>query len=127
MKRKQFSKEFREKLWVDYNKRCAYCGEEIELKDMQVDHISSVYVNEVYKTGMDINQEENLLPACRMCNYYKQTNTIDQFRKNLTDMLMRNVRRPFDYRLAIKYGLVQETGKENIKFYFEALNERKDE
>ena len=33
MRRKQFSKKFREKLWLDYNKRCAYCGEEIELKD----------------------------------------------------------------------------------------------
>lgn len=123
MKRKQFSKEFRENLWLQYNRRCAYCGEEIELKDMQIDHISSVYVNELYKTGMDVNQEENLLPACRMCNYYKQTNTIDGFRNNLTNMLMRNVRRPFDYRLAVKYGLVQETGKENIKFYFETLKD----
>ena len=31
---------------------------------------------------------------------------------------MRNVRRPFDYRLAVKYGLVVEDIKP-IKFYFE--------
>lgn len=123
MRRKQFSKKFREKLWLDYNKRCAYCGEEIELKDMQIDHISSVYFNELYNTDIDVNQEENLLPACRACNYYKGTNTIEEFRNNLTNMLMRNVRIPFDYRLAIKYELVQETGKENIKFYFETLKD----
>lgn len=123
MRRKQFSKKFREKLWLNYNKRCAYCGEEIELKDMQIDHISSVYFNELYNTDIDVNQEENLLPACRMCNYYKGTNTVEEFRSNLTNMLMRNVRIPFDYRLAIKYGLVQETGKENIKFYFETVKD----
>lgn len=123
MRRKQFSKKFREKLWLDYNKRCAYCGEEIELKDMQIDHISSVYFNELYNTDIDVNQEENLLPACRSCNYYKGTNTVEEFRNNLTNMLMRNVRIPFDYRLAIKYGLVQETGKENIKFYFETMKD----
>lgn len=53
-----------------------------------------------------------------MCNYYKGVYTIEQFRDNLKDTLMRNVRLPFDYRLALKYGLVKEDIKP-VEFYFE--------
>ena len=36
---KKMSKIDRQKVWEKYNGRCAYCGKEIALKDMQVDHI----------------------------------------------------------------------------------------
>lgn len=61
---------------------------------------------------------DNLNPSCRMCNYYKRMNDLETFRNNLSDMLMRNVRRPFDYRLALKYGLVKEN-VQKVKFYYE--------
>ena len=32
-------------LYNRYNQRCAYCGCNLEYKDMQVDHIKSVYSN----------------------------------------------------------------------------------
>lgn len=85
---------------------------------MQVDHIDSVYAAEWINHKAVDNSIDNLMPSCRQCNYYKSTSTIEQFRANLQDMLMRNVRRPFDYRLALKYGLVKEDIKP-IKFYFE--------
>jgi len=34
-----FLKQKRIEIYSKYNGRCAYCGEEIQLKDMQVDHI----------------------------------------------------------------------------------------
>jgi hypothetical protein len=84
---------------------------------MQVDHIESVWLSEWHNKNHD-NSLDNLMPACRMCNYYKGVYTIEQFRNNLKDTLMRNVRLPFDYRLALKYGLVKEDVKP-VEFYFE--------
>lgn len=117
--RKPIPKSIRELVYQKYEGHCAYCGCQLEYKDMQIDHIDSVYRAETQGRSVDDNIK-NYMPSCRMCNYYKHTNTIDEFRKNLTELLMPNVRRPFDYRLAVKYGLVVEDVKP-IKFYFEQV------
>lgn len=36
-----FNKLVREKVYQKYNGHCAYCGCELQYKDMQVDHIES--------------------------------------------------------------------------------------
>ena len=111
MKRKPIPKSVRLKVYEKYNGHCAYCGCELELKDMQVDHIESVYW---YNGANDI---ENYNPACRMCNFYKSTMPIEDFRKQLGKLTSR-LEKTFIYRLAKKYGLIQEVEKP-IKFYFE--------
>lgn len=117
MKRKPIPKKVREDVYNKYGGHCAYCGCELDIKDMQVDHIESVYLAEL--KNKEINDSiDNFMPSCRMCNYYKSTYTIEQFREKLTTMLMRNVRLPFDYRLALKYGLVKEDVKP-VVFYYE--------
>jgi len=90
---------------------------------MQVDHIKSIYPNVDYKPIMtidEINSIDNLLPACRQCNFYKSTETLEMFRRSITDTLMKNLQKTFQYRLALKYGLIIENIKP-IKFYFEHL------
>ena len=105
------SKKIREEVYRKYDGHCAYCGREIAYKDMQVDHVISVY-------GKDgSNDLDNLMPTCRMCNFYKSTFTLEEFRKQL-ETLHERLRKPFIYRLALKYGLVEENRKK-IKFYFE--------
>lgn len=117
MRRKPIPKKIREEVYNKCNGHCGYCGCELDIKDMQVDHIESVYLAEL--KGKEVNDnKDNYMPSCRMCNYYKSTSTIEQFREKLTTMLMRNVRLPFDYRLALKYGLVKEDVKP-VEFYFE--------
>ena len=117
MKRKPIPKKIREQVYNKYGGHCAYCGCPLEYKDMQVDHIESVYTSSLLKKEVN-DSIENYMPSCRMCNFYKSTSTIEQFRNNLQNMLMRNVRLPFDYRLALKYGLIKEDIKPII-FYFE--------
>lgn len=112
-KRKHISKSTRLKVYEKYNGHCAYCGCELALKEMQVDHIQSVYW---YDGANDI---ENYNPACRMCNFYKSTMTIEDFRKQLGKLLSR-LEKVFIFRLAKKYGLIKET-QEPIKFYFEGV------
>lgn len=111
MKRQSISKKVREQVYQKCNGHCAYCGCELEYKDMQVDHLKSVYW---YNGTNDI---DNLLPSCRMCNFYKSTFTLDEFRKNL-ESLHERLRKPFIYRLALKYRLIAEH-KDKVVFYFE--------
>ena len=119
------SKETRKLVYDKYKGHCAYCGCEIEIKDMQVDHIvPKCRNNEMwYKGKIGTDEISNLNPSCRMCNYYKGMGSLEQFREKLSTMLITNVRRPFDYRLALKYGLVKED-IHSIKFYFEKKEEQ---
>lgn len=110
-KRKHISKSTRLKVYEKYNGHCAYCGCELALKEMQVDHIQSVYW---YDGANDI---ENYNPACRMCNFYKSTMTVEDFRGQLGKLTSR-LEKTFIYRLAKKYGVIQEVEKP-IVFYFE--------
>lgn len=125
MSRKPISKNMRLQIWEKYNHHCAYCGCDLKYEEMQVDHIESVYISSMKNQCKDTQNDEidNLMPSCRMCNYYKSVGGIESFRRNLQETLMRNVRRPFDYRLAVKYGLVVEEVKP-IKFYFEQFKEK---
>ena len=57
-----------------------------------------------------------------MCNFYKGMYSIDIFRGNLKDALVRNVQRTFNFRLAERYGMV-EVKEWDGKFYYEKRDE----
>lgn len=114
VKRKAIPKKIRKKVYEKYNGHCAYCGCEMELGEMQVDHMESLYW---YGGADDLN---NYMPACRACNFYKSTFPLEEFRENLKTIPER-LEKEFIYRLSKKYGIVQETDKP-VKFYFEKVN-----
>lgn len=116
--RKPISKETRQLVYNKCNGHCAYCGCELEYKDMQVDHVIAVG-----RGGS--NDIDNLLPACRQCNYDKHKKTIEGFRKRISKELYKSLERVFVYRLAKKYNLVKEEPRV-IKFYFEQLQDETD-
>ena len=123
-KHKAIPKKTRIALYEKYNHKCAYCGCDLEYKDMQVDHVKSVYANTDFKQTMteeEMYSEENFLPSCRQCNFYKSTMSLEDFRKRIRITMMDNLRKNFGYRLALKYGLIEECPKD-IVFYFETLN-----
>ena len=117
----------RKMVYEKYAHHCAYCGCELEYKDMQVDHVESVYIHNDYhreKTLDELNEVENLMPSCRQCNFYKSSGDIEFLRRRIEDELVRNMRKPFDYRLALKYGLIEEH-IEPVRFYFEKIEIKK--
>lgn len=121
-KRKRITAAQRMEVWQKYNGHCAYCGCEITLEKMQVDHMESIYRHEKdYIAGNTeyMDKIENYMPACRMCNFYKMTYTLEQFRQRLQTMTER-LEKQFIYRLAKKYGIVREQEK-GITFYFETV------
>lgn len=124
---KPISKAKRIEVWNKYNQHCAYCGCKLEYKDMQVDHIDSVYTHCDYKkekTLSEINEPDNLMPSCKQCNFYKSTFSLEDFRNRLTNVMMKNLQKTFQYRLALKYGLVKETINP-VEFYFEKVEKGK--
>jgi len=130
-------KHVREKVYNKFNGRCAYCGHEIEYKDMQVDHVMckanfEMYIKNNYKipdflTHLKIDQVnhiDNLFPSCRYCNKRKDTFSLETFRSELQEQLNRTNKYCATYRMAKRYGQVQET-PEPIMFYFEKVNNLK--
>ena len=117
--RKAISKAMRQQVYDSLNGHCGYCGCKITIKEMQVDHIEAVYLHEKeLKAGkaQEINSIGNYMPACRACNFYKSTMSVEKFRKQL-ETLPERLEKVFIYRLAKKYGIVKENcGK--VKFYF---------
>lgn len=99
-KRKKLSKEDREKLYNEYDGYCAYCGEKIDIGDMQVDHIIPLK-----KGGED--ELWNMICSCRSCNHYKSTLTLEQFREQLKQIPQRLIRDSATFRIALRFGLVK--------------------
>ena len=120
----------RDKVWKKYDCKCAYCGEDLEYKAMQVDHIipGSNYVSQVlnkvyvpkfltHLTVNDLNHFDNLNPTCRQCNFYKSCDNIESFRTHLKDIHVR-IMKPFISRLGAKYAIIT-INEWDGKFYFE--------
>lgn len=112
IKRKQFNAKERKQVYDKCNGHCAYCGCELDIKDMQIDHVKSLYWHD------GTNEMENLLPSCRSCNHYKGTSTLEQFRANLERMPQVLMRDNVTYRIATRYGLVIPN-QNKVVFYFE--------
>ena len=85
-KRKTIPKSVRQQVYDSMKGHCGYCGCNITYKEMQVDHIEAVYLHEEELNAgeaQQINSIENYMPACRSCNFYKSTMSVEKFRKQL--------------------------------------------
>lgn len=109
------SKSKREAVYAKFGGRCAYCGKEIDYKDMQVDHFLPLRAWGIEDAGTD--DLKNLMPACRMCNHYKRANTLETFRRYIAE-IPRKLRDNYIYKIGVAYGNVIENEKP-IEFYFE--------
>lgn len=128
------NKKIRLKVYEKCNKKCGYCGDDIELKNMQVDHIipKAFYISHIKNKNKipkflehlgenDVDNLDNLLPTCRSCNKWKSANHLELFRSELSEQINRLNKYNSNYRIAKKYGLIKEIEK-NIQFYFENIN-----
>jgi 5-methylcytosine-specific restriction endonuclease McrA len=120
--------ELRQKIWLKYNKHCAYCGKILEYKDMQVDHMISKYAVEMYRypervfgSNFKIDCFDNLMPSCRRCNHYKRGDDLEGFRKSMVTLHER-IQNQYIMKVAIDYGILHIKPFNGI-FYFELLKE----
>jgi len=116
MSRKYVPYYIRIQVYEKYNGHCAYCGKEIEYKDMQIDHKLPVRCSYEDK----VNEFENLMPSCRRCNHYKRSNLLNNYRwllKTITKRLMKN----YLFKVALDYGII-EIKEWDGRFYFEKID-----
>jgi len=67
---------------------------------------------------------ENLTPACPSCNIQKNSYSLEHFRENIENYIRSLNRDSVQYKVAKRYGLVQETGFKVI-FFFEKVKQDK--
>jgi len=102
---------------------CAYCGCEITIQQMQADHVIPMEFYDAYKTaGTDLDTLDNMLPACRSCNNYKSTLTLEKFRTAIERWPEVLARGSVTYRNAVRFGLVTPNPHPAV-FYFERSGE----
>ena len=112
-KRRKLSKTERLQVYDKCNHRCAYCGRDIEYKDMQVDHAKPLRIG-----GAD--ELSNMLPACRSCNHYKATLDVEGFRKYIEGIPSRLDRDSIPFTVGKRFGVVEDNRKK-VAFWFEEL------
>ena len=117
----------RKQVYEKCNSHCAYCGKEIKIKQMQVDHIipQSRFHQFANKVDYDADDIQNLNPACRVCNYWKHNFTVKEFRYEISMQTKRLTRDSGKFRFALKYRVVEITNSP-IVFYFERIVNEKD-
>jgi len=114
----------REEVYNKCDGHCGYCGKEITIKQMQVDHMKPLYRNdkvttlEVWGVERGTDDFENLLPSCSRCNKWKSTYSVENFRDIVQKSIDRLDRDTPNFRLAKDYDLLKLTDKKVI-FYFE--------
>lgn len=113
IKRKKLSQAERIRIYDKCNRRCAYCGCSLDYKDMQIDHVQPLRCG-----GAD--QENNMLPACRSCNHYKATLTVEKYRKHIEGIPARLNRDSIPFAVGKRFGVVEENHKP-VVFWFEEL------
>ncbi len=130
--RKPISKALRLQVYEKYDGHCAYCGKPLKPEEMQVDHIYPYgrvdYGDPKAMQMVDdgsMNAIENLMPACRACNFYKSMDNIEGFRRRLLTELEHTCRATFQTRLAMQYGMITYTAWSG-EFYFEKIEKQKE-
>lgn len=87
--------------------KCAYCGCKLDINNFHIDHF-------VAKANGGKNKN-NLLPSCCLCNLMKSNLTLEEFRKEIENLI---------YLDTGKVGLINKYYKikaKKIKFYFEEM------
>lgn len=125
------TKKQREQIYAKCNGHCAYCGKELEYKDMQVDHVIPQR-RATAKAGRGrlpiemIETIDNMMPSCRSCNHYKRAHNLETFRRYIEEIPMKLSRDNYIYKVGVRYNLIEEHPRK-IKFYFEQLLEEQND
>lgn len=119
----------REKIRMKYDNHCAYCGEILGSK-FHVDHIFPIkriskwdlktrkWIQSKESQNPELDTLENCNPSCASCNINKSDRTLEQFRHFIKNFIVSLNRDSTQYKIAKRYGLIEETQKP-VKFYYE--------
>lgn len=104
--------ETRKLILAKFGGHCAYCGWEINNRQMQMDHI-------VPKDQGGEDTYENLNPSCRYCNNYKSVFDMEYLRVQIGLQIQRARKYSTNFRLCERYGLITINEDVDVVFYYE--------
>jgi len=67
----------RKLIWELYGGRCAYCHTSVAFDEMTIDHIQP---QSAFESVQEADVTENLCLCCRVCNVYKGSLSLKEFR-----------------------------------------------
>ena len=106
----------RKEVFGKYGDHCAYCGRQIEYKDMQVDHITP-------RRNGGTDDISNLNPSCRLCNHYKRAEELSTWRDWLLAGVIERLMKVYLFRVALAFGMIEIKGWDK-RFFFEKLKNK---
>lgn len=113
----------RRSIYEKSNGHCWYCGTKLGERGWHIDHVEPVVRNHV--TGEPLYPErdcfENKVPACASCNINKHSMPLESWREIIKGYVKSLNRDSTQYRLAKRFGLIEEKEIE-VKFWFEENN-----
>lgn len=123
----KIKKEIRLCVLKKYNSKCAYCGIDLCLDTLQVDHIIPKYRGSTKEELSKMNvvkgkdKIDNYNPSCKSCNASKSTFTLEKWRKEIELKKYRIHNNSSSFRILKRFGLI-EIKNTPVKFYFELIN-----
>lgn len=120
------SNRVRKQVYKKCDGRCAYCGKDMLFAQMQVDHLHPTYWNwteeQILEAGITRGTDhiENLMPACRRCNKWKDKHDIEGLRVQILKQPAMLLADSAGFKLLLDYGLVV-TAEWDGKFYYERM------
>lgn len=122
--RKHIPRETRKHIHEKTGGTCAYCGQKLTLSATQIDHVVPFEFAELLqKMGIDVNSDENLFPACRSCNNYKHSMTLEKMRNAVEAWPAVLNRDSTTYRNAVRFEMVIPA-PHKVRFHFEKIGLR---
>lgn len=125
------TKKVRQSVFEKYSGLCAYTGKPLG-DDWQVDHVNSKHLCNYFGFN-EVNNMENLLPACRIINHYKRDFDLERFRTYMMTFHLRFAKLPkttrtpktqrrkeYMMKVAELFGITVDNPFGG-KFYFETL------
>lgn len=127
--KKRNNKLIRQQVLEKYGGKCAYCGVDLTLSTLNIDHIKPIFrktppefMERYYHTDKGTDNIENYNPSCKSCNSLKHTWTIEQFRREINLKHERLLKTNPGYRLLLKLGIIIKK-EENAIFYYERVEQ----
>ena len=124
------TKKQRELLFNKYGGRCAYCGYALA-KGWHIDELEPIrrikkwdptkrkWIYDGTCKHPDRLHIDNQMPACASCNINKHAMSLEEFRQLIGGFLNSLNRDSTQYRIAKRYGFIEEVMKP-VVFYFES-------
>lgn len=123
------TKKERQAIFDKFGGHCAYCGCPLQ-KGWHADHVKPIRRRLTYDHSKQKavyngdcryprrNCADNYFPACASCNINKHSMSVEDFRKLVGGFIKSLNRDSTQYRIAKRYGLLQEVEKP-VVFFFE--------